>query len=322
MDRSDWVRITPALLVVTAIAAGLACLGIYGSGVYGLALFFGTPFFIGISVAAVLAAHRPRPLLECLAWACGPPLLLAGLFLITGLEGLMCIATAIPLMLPLVILGTVTGWLLFHRARLGRARSSALGVALLVALGMAAEARLRPTTSPHVAMVEDHHTIDASDAEVWRTIVTLSDVERPDDLFFRTGVACPERTRIVNGEEGGLRVCTLSTGTLLERIDRWEPNRRLAWTALSTPPPMKELNPFRDADPPHLHGFYRNVRGEFELAPAGPGRTRLTRRTWYQQDLYPAAYWRFWCDLGASKIHRLVLEHVAAEALRRGGRSV
>ena len=87
---------------------------------------------------------------------------------------------------------------------------------------------------------------------------------------------------------------------------------------------MEELNPFHEhVDPPHLHGTYRNVRGEFALEPAGEGRTRVTRRTWYQHDLYPSAYWRIWCDWGASRIHLLVLEHLRGEVLcRRGGKSV
>lgn len=124
----------------------------------------------------------------------------------------------------------------------------------------------------------------------------------------------------VQASHGGTRVCTMSTGLMLERIDGWEPGRRLSWRALSTPPPMTELNPFGEVDAPHLHDFYRNVRGEFFLERIGDV-TRVTRRTWYEHDLYPSAYWRIWCDIGASKIHRLDLEHVRDETgRRRGGR--
>jgi hypothetical protein len=165
--------------------------------------------------------------------------------------------------------------------------------------------------------------IDGTTDEIWNAIVALSDVPPPDDLFFRAGIATPQKTKIVTCANGGLRVCTMSTGTLVERIDAWEPGRRLGWRALSTPPPMKELNPFHEVDPPHLHGTYRNVRGEFALERVDATRTRVTRRTWYEHDLYPSLYWRIWCDFGASKIHHLVLEHVRNETIqRRGGKQI
>lgn len=102
-------------------------------------------------------------------------------------------------------------------------------------------------------------------------------------------------------------------------IDVWKPGERLAWRALSTPPPMKEVTILRDVDPPHLHGYYRNLRGEFALEQVAPGVTRLTRRTWYSHDLYPSLYWRLWCDYGASKIQRFVLGEVK-RAAERGAR--
>jgi hypothetical protein len=41
-----------------------------------------------------------------------------------------------------------------------------------------------------------------------------------------------------------------------------------------------------------------------------PNVTRLTRRTWYSVRLYPNSYWRFFCELAISQIHRTVLDHV------------
>ena len=126
-------------------------------------------------------------------------------------------------------------------------------------------------------------------------------------LLFRLGIACPQRVDIFGRGEGAMRVCTLSTGQLLELINRWEPGQRLGWVSLSTPPPLKELNPFREADPPHLHGFYRSVGGEFELQRLGTDVTRVTRSSSYQHNLFPAWYWRVWCDYVAARGHVYVL---------------
>lgn len=91
------------------------------------------------------------------------------------------------------------------------------------------------------------------------------------------------------------------------RITVWQPGRLLRWESILTPPPLKELNPFRDTDPPHLHGLYRSVDGQFALTALGPNLTRVTRSSSYQHGLYPAAYWRLWCDYVAHRGHVHIL---------------
>jgi hypothetical protein len=152
-------------------------------------------------------------------------------------------------------------------------------------------------------------TIAAFPETVWQKIISLREVPPPDDWFLKTGIACPMRVELKGEGVGARRVCTLTTGELHEQIQVWEPARRLRWIGLSTPPPMKEINLFRETDPPHLHGFYKSLYGEFALQPIENG-TIVTRRTWYQHNLYPAAYWRVWCDFAARRGHVYVLEHL------------
>jgi hypothetical protein len=307
---------------VTLAAAVAALLAVYGVQLYGLALFIGVPVFIGFATTALIA-NRPRPFLACLGWSTLAATLLSTGFIVFGLEGFICLLMYVPLAVPVIAIGTWIAWALFHHHRLPRAGATTVALFAALLAATAVEPQLAGDAPP-VYVASDSLTIDGTPDEVWQAIVELDDVPTPDDLVFRAGIATPQKTRIETCAVGGLRVCTMSTGTLVERIDAWEPGRRLGWRALSTPPPMRELNPFHaDVDPPHLHGTYRNVRGEFALEPAEEGRTRVTRRTWYEHDLYPSAYWRIWCDWGASKIHLLVLEHLRGETLRRrGGKSV
>ncbi|HEX8253098.1 MAG TPA: hypothetical protein VF846_08135 [Thermoanaerobaculia bacterium] len=317
------MRDTAFIVVVTvAVAALLAALAIGGTGSYGLALFMGVPVFIGYATTALIALRGPRRFWFCFRAAVLAALVLSTGFLLVGVEGFICILTMIPLSLPFIALGSALAWELFHRKQLARAGVTTLLLACLLATAIAIEPGLHgPRT---VFLAADAVEIDGTPEEIWNAIVALDEVPPPDDVFFRAGIATPQKTKIQTCATGGLRVCTLSTGTLVERIDVWEPGKRLGWRALSTPPPMKELNPFHDeVDPPHLHGMYRNVRGEFALEPIDASRTRVWRRTWYEHDLYPAAYWRIWCDLGAWKIHHLVLEHVRSETVRRrGGKAI
>ncbi len=90
----------------------------------------------------------------------------------------------------------------------------------------------------------------------------------------------------------------------------------------SQPPPLRELSPWGATHPPHLEGFLRSRRGQFRLTALPGGRTLLEGTTWYENRMWPAAYWQLWSDELIHRIHRRVLEHVAQEAendVRSGG---
>ena len=59
-------------------------------------------------------------------------------------------------------------------------------------------------------------------------------------------------------------------------------------------------------------GLYRSISGEFQLAKLGPNTTLLTRRSSYQHNLFPAFYWRIWCDHIARRGHIHVLKVLKA----------
>ena len=44
------------------------------------------------------------------------------------------------------------------------------------------------------------------------------------------------------------------------------------------------------------------------------GRTRLEGTTWYEQSIWPQAYWQPWSDYLIHSIHERVLQHIKAEA--------
>ena len=73
---------------------------------------------------------------------------------------------------------------------------------------------------------------------------------------------------------------------------------------------MFELTPYRHVHPPHLDGYLRSQRGEFQLIALGDGRTRLEGRTWYDFRMFPQSYWTLWSDLLIHRIHQRVLLHI------------
>lgn len=309
--------------VVVSVALGLGCvyLAVDAVSLYGLALFLAAPFVLGFVCVALMRLAGPQSLERCIGIPLLTGLLLCMSLLLFGLEGIVCVLTAIPITLPpLAAGGLLAYWLLHRRDFVDPLRSAGASVLLLLAC-IVAEPLVHRELMPRV--VTDSVVVRASPEETWNAVVGLDEVPTGDDWMFRAGVACPERTRIITPAAGGYRVCRLSTGNLIEQIEVFEPGRTLRWRTKATPPPIRETNPFHPhVDPPHLRGSYDTPRGEFALESLGPRLTRLTRRTWYTQHLYPQTYWNLLAEMAISRIHRTVLEHVriTSEGRPRGVR--
>ncbi len=319
--KNPYVVTLASMALAVAIGGVLVYFGVHAVQLYGVALFLGVPFVIGFIVTAVMRFAGPQSLTRCILVTLLTAIILSLGFLFLGWEGIVCIAMAIPLAAAPLVGGALLGHWLLHSRRFDPARSSTFVVLALITV-MLAEPYLH--REPESWIVTDSVIVDASAADTWSAVVALDTMPASRDWIYRAGVACPLRTRIITPVAGGYRVCTLSTGTLIEQIEVFRPGRTLRWQTKTTPPPMRETNPFHaDVDPPHLHGCYESPRGEFALEPIGPHRTRLTRRTWYSQRLYPQWYWNFWCDMAISRIHRSVLDHVRSlsETRRRGVRA-
>jgi len=301
-----------SLLITVALAAATAAFAI-GDRRYGWTVFVSIPFFLGFFPAALLRFSGPKPWRECLRLTIGTVLVLSLGFLVLRAEGIICLLLAVPLALPVAIFGAYMGYLLLHKT----ATLPPVGAATLVVIGLAtsllAEMRQRQGLTYTVANSID---IAAPPSIVWTALIHMGDLGPPTDLLFKLGVACPQRVDIYGNGVGAMRVCTLSTGRLHEKIVDWQPERRMAWLSVTTPAPLKELNPFGTTDPPHLHGFYKSVGGQFTLTPIGADSTRVTRSSSYQHNMYPAYYWKLWCDYVARRGHIHVLKVLREDAER------
>ncbi|MDP9172091.1 MAG: SRPBCC family protein [Acidobacteriota bacterium] len=287
-----------------AVPPGLA-LAVFGAthAVYGWWLFIGVPVLMGY-VAVILDRRGESHYSSYIGTALMPLGISAVLLLIWKIEGAICLAMAAPLAIPLAILGGYIAFLV--RKKRGRTIVSSCLVGL-VPFGL--------TTTQGGPAAQDFRVstqivVDAPPAAVWDFVYAFPDLDAPQDLIFRAGVAAPMGSSVAALGVGADRSCKLSTGVMRERITAWDPPRLLRFDVLSTPPAMKELSPYKDLDPPHLHGFYVSKRGEFSLEPMAGNRTLITGTSWYRHGLEPAQYWRLWSDYVIHHVHQRVLEHV------------
>ena len=228
----------------------------------------------------------------------------------TAFEGLICIVMLLPLAVPVVLLGATVGYFI---VRLGPHRSGNLGKFVLVLFALLpAMTGAEHITAPEPLLFScvTSVVIDAPPEEVWRNVVSFSDLDPPSDWLFHTGVAYPIRARIEGSGAGAVRRCEFSTGAFVEPIEVWDEPRLLRFSVTSNPAPMQEWNPLFAIHPPHLDGFLVSKEGQFLLTPLPGGKTRLTGSTLYQHGLWPAAYWRLWSDPIIHAIHDRVLRHI------------
>jgi hypothetical protein len=169
------------LLLAVVVAGGVALLH---RGVYGLTLFILFPVLLG-----GLASWVFRPTTGARAAELGALTLTVAVcsFLALGFEGLYCILMTLPLAVPLGALG---GWL-FYRAEPSRlaTRGSVAMLLLLPPASITWDTQARPP----VFEIRSAITIAASPEQVWKHVVTFSELPEPQEWFFRAGLAYPKK---------------------------------------------------------------------------------------------------------------------------------
>ena len=309
--RAPLVRAALRASIASAVAGvGVVAFCVYVSDTYALSLFFGLPFFLGFTTGILVNKGGDQGFWPTAATAVLALVLLGGALMLLAIEGLVCIAMALPLAAPLAVFGAV-----FGRA-IARGRSGP-GLALPALLLPPCALLEMHSSEPAVFEVATRCVVEAPPERVWPHVIGFADLPEPTDFLFRTGVAHPVRARIEGEGVGALRRCEFSTGAFVEPITAWEPPTRLAFDVIEHPPPMHEWSFYAELSPPHLERSFRALRGEFRLSALEGGRTLLEGSTWYRLEIRPLAYWRVWSDAFVHRIHRRVLEHVAR--LAEGG---
>lgn len=322
--NSTWVpprakRPHAALLrpAIVGLAVGVGVLSalfpilVYVNRDYSLLLFLVMPLLS--STAAAYAFNRP------FGFSLGASIAVAELnvaigslaLLLFALEGVLCIAMALPLVAVTAVLGGTLGHVLAAQSAMRRRDWAALVLILPVLMGAEGWA-VPPPLREVVSSIE----IDAPPEVVWRHVVSFGEIVALPPWYFAAGIAYPVRARIEGQGVGAVRYCEFSTGAFVEPITVWDPPRRLAFDVSEQPPPMRELSPWGEIAAPHLEGTLQSRRGEFHLVALADGRTRLEGSTWYTLDMGPQAWWTLWSDALIHRIHVRVLEHIRDLARR------
>jgi hypothetical protein len=294
------------LIVMLFLSLLTAAVVMQRAGILGWTLFVLVPTAFG---GLAVAVFRPRTGAGAVGVGALANVLGACALLVVGMEGMGCVAMCLPLVVPLGALGGALVYML--RNRQSETRSSAMFLLLLPAA-----LTFDMKAPPQAFKVHSEVVVAASPEQVWKHVVTFSDLPEPREWYFHTGLAYPKRARIEGSGPGAIRYCEFSTGPFVEPIEVWDEPRRLAFRVTENPAPMHEWSPYAEVLPKHLHGYLISKQGEFRLTPLPDGHTLLEGTTWYQHGLWPGEYWRWWSDAIIHRIHVRVLNHVKMLAER------
>lgn len=294
------------LIAPVALGMGMLLISVKGAAIYGGALFFATPFIMGMTTAIIYNRTHVRPLGATIGLSLLSIVLCGLVILLFAFEGILCLMMAFPIAAAVATLGALVGYALASQGSKKTVRNAAFMVATLPALTGVESQMTQPTLREVTTSVE----IDAPPEQVWPNVVGFSDLPPPPQWFFRLGIAYPMRATIKGTGVGAVRHCEFSTGPFVEPITTWDEPRRLAFDVTSQPPSMTELSPYQHIDAPHLEGYMVSRGGEFRLVPLPGGRTRLEGSTFYTLSIYPEGYWVVWGELLLHAIHGRVLDHI------------
>ena len=272
---------------------------------YAASLFVAAPLIIGLVQGYLLNLKAPRGFLQTARDVAVTIVLAHFLLLLFALEGVICLVMSLPIALVMGTIGAIFGASI---ARFGKA--SAISPTLLV-LALPVMPYVESTiVEPHQDVVLTTIEISVPPEKVWPNVVKFSDLPPTHDWLLKLGVAHPVRARIEGSGVGAVRRCEFSTGAFVEPITVWNEPHQLAFDVAFQPEPMKELSFYDSVDAPHLHGYFRSIRGEFRLVSKENGKTVLEGRTWYEMDIQPGWYWQFYGRWFIHKIHSRVLDHI------------
>ena len=279
---------------------------------YALGLFVMLPMILGFVATVIYGSDNSSRSIKQLRHTSFLALLFYTLGLIIfAIEGLICIAMAAPIGIAFTFIGHLIGSA-FIRTNIDRKPLILIGIILTVPAVMSFESGNKKET---IYIVQTSVEINAAAEEVWKELIAFSQIDPPNELLFKAGIAYPINAKIEGRGVGAVRHCNFSTGSFVEPITVWNEPNLLAFDVVAQPVPLKEISLY-NIDPGHLHGYWLSKKGQFRLKRLPGNKTLLEGTTWYTNKIKPEFYWNIWGNHIVHKIHERVLNHIKKESER------
>lgn len=167
-DRMRGAIMSIVLPFPFAVALGVLCFNVLKN--YGWGVFIGIPFALPMISVILYGYHSPRKLKECL-WLGMLWLAVAyAACLVLLVEGMICLVMALPLFVPIVLLGSAVGYLIQSRP-MDSAETTRLLLVLIAALPLLIGAESAAGPAAPVFVLSTSIEVEATPERVWDHII-------------------------------------------------------------------------------------------------------------------------------------------------------
>lgn len=269
---------------------------------YGLSFFVFLPFTLGY----VLGKSRIRTISLLglfISLAIFFVLLFAG-----GLEGMVCILMAMPLIIAAIALGALVKHLIKRQQKPVRQenllKSSLLPFCLFLIFAFL-EAELRKTEQ-FVIEVKSEIIVPYSPIEVYETIKSVDTLDAEKPFLMKLDLPIPLKCVLEDEKIGGIRTCYFESGHIVEKITELEKGKILKMDVVDYQLTGRKWLGFKEAV--YLFDELKN------------GQTKMTRITTYTSKLYPRFYWKPLESTGIEQEHEYVFNNLKKDLRVKYGR--
>ncbi len=285
---------TLAALSCAIVGGTLVALGDATSGL-GVTMFLLLPAATGFVTVLTVRYWKAVAISLMIATA----LCMAGL-VFTGLEGIVCVVMALPILSVGALLGAAIGALVKRKFPSDKTFSMAI-LPILAGVSVLGAGKIedRLDAGSRTEIVESTIIIDAAPGEVWNAIIEFDIINGPKPLLMRMGLPIPQSCTILGSGVGSERICHFNSGFIRERVTCWRPPRLLEFDVVEVRLPGR-----------HWLGFQGAA---YTLDRIDAGKTKVTRTTVVTSTLRPAFYWRFFERLGVEAEHDYILESLKSK---------
>lgn len=302
-----------SLLAYVFIIYGLGFLWLNDAALVGVWMALAlVPMFIGAATQFIMDPKKQKAFITIGLLALAFTALLLSFLLVVGIEAVICVAMAAPIVAPLELLGVWIARLMIDANDTSNKTYAALILLPLVLLPFEGTASFPKSLETVVSEI----IIDAPVDVVWDHTVVIPEIQ-PDERIWTFSHALLRTPKPISAAvSGDVRSLRWSKGVLFKEIITGRViNQRLAWRFdFYAPETLAAFDP-------HISPNSRMLKvtdGFYELKVLEDGRTRLRLETHYKIRTPFNSYVRLWGNIFLNDFHSSVLAVIKTRAEAQG----
>ncbi|OIQ39401.1 MAG: polyketide cyclase [Bacteroidetes bacterium MedPE-SWsnd-G1] len=292
--------ITSIIISLTFLSLGFILLHYELIG-YGLSFFVFLPFTLGYILGkTTIKAISLWGLIISL-------IIFFFLLLVGGLEGMVCILMALPLIIGAVALGALIKYLMKKQQKNDTKeniiKSSILPFCLFIIFGIT-ESELSKNNN-NIIEIKSEIILPYSTMEVYETIKSVDTLNAEKPFLMKLDLPIPQKCILEEEKVGGIRTCYFEGGLIVEKITELEKGKILKMDVIDYQLTGRKWLGFKEAI--YLFDELEN------------GQTKMTRITTYTSELYPRIYWQPLEKIGIEQEHEYVFKNLIQDLKNKYG---